>query len=1006
MFLHPFLIMIFFISLLHAEPSVAQIKQAVSANPSLLNTPQAKTMMKKKGVSLLDVKQKLSESKKSKSNESNETIIENNIDTTSNEKKIATNTKKTSLSKRINPFRYKSNDILRMELNEKQQLLTAKKLSRYSMRFYANKNTIDSASLPTPDNYIISVGDSLNVHIYGDRDTTYNLKVKNDGTIELAFIGPVHIGGMQFKNAKKHLKSRLKAHYKMSFFNIKMNKYSTIQVTLIGDIKYPGLYNLSSFSTVKDLLINAKGIKKSSSIREIIIKRNSVIIGKLDFYDLLFKGDKFTTQLLKHGDIVIINKAKKLISIDGYVNNNAIFELTKDETLNQLIEYAGGIKPNASKLNIKIDRYTNNSKLETFKVSFKDSKKFKMCNGDKVYIYPLDFTAKNSVNIYGNIIRPGTYNLSNNKTLYWLFKRTIKDGLKSFFLPNTYFEYGILKRYSSNNLTYTTQSFNLTNVLKGIQTIKLKPNDKIFIFSQNDIFSNSYITTKGKTLVKAGKLQYVNGITIQDAINASGIDGVLDDKIRVTTYNTDDFMPKTSFYSLKTQGDTKLNPYDEVEVYDYYSKNILEPVSISGQVVKQTSVYYEKGMSVQELLNMAGGFNKQAYTKSLSITRYYVDKTQTRQQKVLNYNLEKTTLAEIKLEPYDQVKISKILGWNAQDYDVVSITGEVNNPVKVKYGTGLTLSDLIVMAGGLTKRAYSNHIEIVRYSIDANQTRQREILKIDTKNKNLNTIKLTAYDEVKIFKIPKWGEKSTIVLNGEVKFPGTYNITTGEKLSSVIERAGGYTDTAFIEGAVFTRESIKRNQVIHYNQSLAKIKRTLAIYNAMPANSKDTASMGTTDRLTDVMNEAKKYQPLGRVSIALDSNLTAFHTSEFNLVLKNGDKISIPSKIDTITVFGEVFNPGSFVYSSKLDGDDYIELASGYSRAADSNNAYVIHADGRSEPLTSGWCSFDADISKGDTIVIPIYIKEQNNVDLWNSVAKLLSSFALTAAAINSLGII
>jgi len=908
--------MIFFLSLLHSEPSMAQMKQAVSQNPALLNTPQAKAMMQEKGVSLSEVKQKLIESKKAHIIDIPNRTLENNITVEENNQEkdnINTDIKKSSLAKRVNPFLYKSNEILRKELNTKQQMLTSKKLSRYSMSFYSNKNKIDASSLPTPDNYVISTGDSLNIHIYGDRDKTLILKVKNDGTVELVFIGPVHIGGMQFKDAKRYLESQLKAHYKRSSFNIKIDNYSTIQVTLIGDVKYPGLYNLSSFSTVKDLLISAKGIKNSSSVREIVIKRDSKVIATLDFYELLFKGNRFTTQLLKHGDVVVINKAKKLVNIDGYVNNGAIFELTEDENLDKLIRYAGGIKPNASKLNIKIDRYVDNSKFETFKISFKDAKNFKMLNGDKVYIYPLDFTAKNSVNIYGNIIRPGTYNLSNNKTLYWLFKRTIKNGLKSFFLPNTYFEYGILKRYRQD-LTYITLSFNLKDVLKGSQTIKLQPNDKIFIFSKNDIFSNAYITTKGKILTKVGKLQYVMGITIQDAINASGINGVIDDKVRVTTYKTDDFMPKTVFYSLKKDGNKTLNPYDEIEVYDYYSSHILEPISIGGEVVSPTSVFFEQGMSIQELVDMAGG---------------------------------------------------------------------------------------------LTKRAYTNNIEIVRYFIDENLIRQRQIIKIDTKEKNLSEIKLEAYDEVKIFKIPHWGEKSTITLKGEVQFPGSYSIEKGEKLSSVIQRAGGYTDTAFIEGAVFTRESIRRNQIEQYNRSLAKIKRTLAIYNAMPANSKNaTSASATTGTLTEVINEAKKYQPIGRVSIQLDANLTQFQESQYDLVLKNGDSIAIPTKIDTITVFGEVFNPTSFVYNSNLDADEYIELASGYSRSADTENIYVIHANGTSEPIDNGWCSFDAEIAKGDTIVVPMYIREQNSIELWDSIAKLLASFALTAAAVNSLGII
>ncbi|HIC12073.1 MAG TPA: hypothetical protein EYO75_01605, partial [Sulfurimonas sp.] len=770
------------------------------------------------------------------------------------------------------------------------------------------------------------------------------------------------------------------------------------------DVKFPGLYNLSSFSTVKDLLIVARGVKKSASVREIIVKRNSKVIAKLDFYDLLFIGKNFATVLLKHGDIVVIQKAKKLVSIDGYVNNAALFELKSNETLFNLIAYAGGMKPNASKAEIKVDRYSNNEQLKTFKVKYKDSKKFQMKDGDRVYIYPLDFTAKNSINVYGNVIRPGSYNLNAKKTLNEFFRVSLKDGLQKFFLPNTYLEYGVIQKYNKD-LQYTTSSFNLKKVINGEEIVKIDANDKIYIFSFSDIYSNAYITTVGSILIKGGKLQYFAGMTIEDAVNASGIQGVLDDKVRLTTYATDDFMPQTSFYSLEREGSTPLNPYDELEVYDYYSTHILEPVSIKGEVVKPTRVYYESNMTAADLLNVAGGFNKTAYTKSLSILRYYVDEMQTRQQKVLNYDLGEVSLEDILLAPYDEVKISKILGWGAQNFDTLSISGEVNNPATVKYGKGMTLEDLVIMAGGFTKQAYNRKIELVRYHLDENQTRQRTILKIDIKDKLLSEIKLNAYDKVQIFRIPKWNENKSVVLRGEVKFPGVYPIANGEKLSSIIRRAGGFTDEAFVKGTVFTRESIKKHQVAQYNQSLAKINRELAIYNAMPANAKQSVSSTSAGALDDVLKKAQKYEPLGRVSIELSLDLDALANSEYNLVLKHNDTITIPGKIDTVTVFGEVFNSSSFVYDSNLDGDDYIKMASGVSRSADEGSIYVIHPDGTSEPLSAGWFSASVDIQAGDTIVVPLFIKELNTLDVWDSVARILTSFAITAATMQTIGI-
>lgn len=918
------------IASLYAEPSIEEMKAAVSANPALLDTPQAQAMMQEKGITAYEVRQSLSQKNKFLELEDEKTmsLLSNNIVdinmtdanlTDANLTEITDiNETMLKLEERLNPFSYKTNKELRVELNSKQELLIAKKLDRYSKSFYTNENIIDNTSLPTPDSYIISTGDSITIHVYGNRDKVYTLDVRNDGSVDLEFIGPVKIAGMKFIEATEYLKSKLKKHYNMSYFNIIMNNYSSIQVTLVGEVKHPGIYNLTSFATVKDLLINAKGIKDNASIRNILIKRNSKIVAKLDFYDLLMKGNDFSDTLLKHGDIIIIKKADTLVSIDGYINNAAIFELKNSETLADIISYAGGMRAQASRANIKVDRYTNNTSFDTLSVAYEKASTFKMQDGDKVYIYPLDFTAKSSISIYGNIVRPGNYRIPKDKNLKTMLESSLEHGYRKFFLPETNFEYGVIKRYT-DSLKYETISFNLRNVLNGQEEVLMESNDELFIFSQNDIYASSYINTKGDLLFESGKMQHYPGMTIRDAINAAGlkaseIDGIIDDKVRVTTYKTKDFMPKTTFYSLKTQGDTVLYPYDEVEVYDYYTKNTLEPVYIKGEVVNPTSTHYEKNMSLAQLVEIAGGLTNKAYKKQLSIVRYYLDKNQSRKQKIIVYDLGEVSTDEIILE---------------------------------------------------------------------------------------------AYDEVKIFKIPNWDERRVITLKGEVRFPGEYTINIGEKLSSVIHRAGGFTSEAFIEGAVFTRESIKQTQIENYYLALSKIKRELAIYSAMPANAKNVGALSqSAGKLNDVIAESEKYEPIGRVSIKLDKDLNVFDESPFNLVLKDQDTLTIPSQIDTVTVFGEVFNPTSFVYDSDKDANEYIELASGFSRSADEDSVYIIHADGTSEPINKGWLSLGVNIQKGDTIVVPIYIKEHNAIDIWDSVAKLLSSFALTAAAVNSLGVL
>ena len=929
---------------------IARAKKAISENPQLLDTQEAKAEMAKRGVTKSEVKQKLANS----SEQAKKTLIINELkrsvlkidkeedvaqdeeeestnessqekdDEVSNEeedeekdkeedkeqKKIA---KKNSKNKDNTPFTYKTNSEIHEALKARQQNpLSYKKLHRYSRSFYANKNKLDTSSLPTPDNYIMSVGDILTIHIYGDRDDSFVVTIKNDGKIDLAYIGPIKLGGMKFIDAKKYLIENLKKHFKTSEFSVNIEKYSTIQVTLIGDVKYPGLYNLSSFATVKDLLIVSNGIRESTSVRDIVVKREGRVIAHIDFYDLLFRGKSFTSLLLKHGDLVVINKAKKLVSIDGAVNNKAIFELKDQETLKSLIDYAGGMSPNASKREIKISRYDNNLEQKSYKISYKKSEKFKMKDGDRVYIYPLDYSSKNSVQVYGNIIRPGEYHLNKEHTLNAFFKDVLQYGKEKFFLPNTYFKYGVIKHYGEN-LQYNSYSFNLLDVIEDKQTIPLLAGDEIYIYAYNDIYRNTYIFTKGELLTKAGKIQFIKGITIKDALNASGINGILDDKVRVTTYSTKNLMPKTTFYSLKDEGNTTLKPYDEVEVFDYYDMHLLTPVTIKGEVLNPTTVAYEQNMSVADLVDIAGGF---------------------------------------------------------------------------------------------TPKAYKRNLEIVRYKVNKDEERERVVFKISTTQKPLKNIILHAYDEVQIFKIPKWNERKSVTLKGEVKFPGTYSIESGEKLSSVLKRAGGFTHEAFIKGTVFTRESIKARQKHEYKNNLTRLKRQLSLFNAMPANMQKNP-ITSTAKLDKIVEEAVQYTPLGRVSIDIDRDLSKFEKSKYNLVLKDKDTITIPSQIDTVTLFGEVFNPISFVYNDELDGSDYIELASGYTQGADKNSVYVIHADGTSEPIQRGWWifSFHVDIQKGDTIVVPLYIQEYSKLKVWDSVSKIMASFALTAASLSTLGL-
>jgi polysaccharide export outer membrane protein len=246
-----------------------------------------------------------------------------------------------------------------------------------------------------------------------------------------------------------------------------------------------------------------------------------------------------------------------------------------------------------------------------------------------------------------------------------------------------------------------------------------------------------------------------------------------------------------------------------------------------------------------------------------------------------------------------------------------------------------------------------------------------------------NNALLQPWDVVNIKKIPEWGESKNVSIEGEVLFPGTYSIRKGEKLSTVIERAGGFAERAYFRGAVFTRESVRVLQQQRLDDLVAKLAKEMA----QVATSELAGALSEEDvkgeqavasAQQSLLNRLRSVKATGRVVIKLAPG-PAFAESNYNLVLEDKDKIIIPSRPDTVSVAGEVYNPTSLIFdSSKPEVSHYLALTGGPSKYANAKEIFILRADGTvvskngggySQPLFS---SFDkTPLYPGDTIVVP-----------------------------------
>ncbi len=318
----------------------------------------------------------------------------------------------------------------------------------------------------------------------------------------------------------------------------------------------------------------------------------------------------------------------------------------------------------------------------------------------------------------------------------------------------------------------------------------------------------------------------------------------------------------------------------------------------------------------------------------------------------------------------------------------------------------MTLQGAIRVAGGFTQKAYKQNIEVVRYYIKNNE---RKVHIIEVPYAKIDTFKLHNFDDIHVHKIPNWGHTKVVTIKGQVMFPGTYVIHTGERLASVLKRAGGFTNNAFLRGAVFTRASIKKLQRQRLQQSLLTLKQKALALSASPKSfgqkGSKTNLIAITDMIDKMSKEAQNLGPIGRISIKLQKNLARFALSKSNIVLKNHDTLDIPSPNNTVLIVGQVMSPTAVVYASN-NANYYIKQAGGLTNRADNDHMYVIHANGSAQKLDTGWFGNENIIRAGDTIIVPQELITYSGLQMTKDIASIFYQFALTTASLHVIGVL
>jgi protein involved in polysaccharide export with SLBB domain len=322
----------------------------------------------------------------------------------------------------------------------------------------------------------------------------------------------------------------------------------------------------------------------------------------------------------------------------------------------------------------------------------------------------------------------------------------------------------------------------------------------------------------------------------------------------------------------------------------------------------------------------------------------------------------------------------------------------------------MTVNDLIRAGGGLAEDAYGGEADLARYEIEDGQTRRTAVFKIDMglaiAGDMAANLTLAPFDFLVVKEISQWaGSQETVVLEGEVKFPGEYPIERGETLRSVVARAGGLTPLAFAGGSVFTRETLKereRRQIEMLADRMQQDLGALALQGAQAggigaSQAPNTLAVGQT-----LLADLRDTEPVGRLVIDLDRILAGSGTDD-DILLKAGDTLRVPRQAQEVTVIGEVQNATSHLYDPSLSRDDYMRLSGGTTQKADDKRIYIVRANGSVESGGgSRWFRDSGSVQPGDTIVVPLDAERMRPLPLWTAVTTIIYNLAVAVAAIGS----
>ena len=732
------------------------------------------------------------------------------------------------------------------------------------------------SDVPVPANYTVGAGDEIVVQLFGKDNTTHRLRVNRAGTINFPSLGPIQVAGLSFSEVRDSLTTRVKEQMIGVRSDISMGELRTMQVFVMGDAYKPGAYSVSALTTVSQAIYYSGGFGESGALRNVQLKRDGKVIRKLDLYDLLLKGDASNDVRLLPGDVVFIGSVGQTITIDGEVNRPAIYEMQSGESYDTAIRLAGGFTANAYTEQVEVKRYASKGHRDAITLNFNSStvKSVKVHSGDVVDVQRKSEELTRYIQVEGDVKHPGYLEWKNGLRVADLF-----SSVDTAFNSTADVNYAVVVREVNAQRDIEVHQINLAQAIlapNSSDNLKLMSRDRILVFNR---------------------------------FNNEDLDSISDSE----TTN-----------KVKT-----LEQAQEQALNEKRKEEAVLDSSVSTQAVSAgvSQINGAKANGSEMPSNLAQEQETKIIFRGKEITQDDLD--------TLKQNTRRSLLAPVLLQLQQQSRLGAAP-------EIAEVFGEVKHPGRYPIEARTTTSKLLEAAGGLTYNAYTINAELARTVINSVDERARiDVERIDLRKVIQGDVSsdviITARDRLNILEKPNIKLQSTVVLQGEVRFPGTYTVRQGETLGELLKRAGGLTEFAHPQGAIFTREALRLQEQKLLNQYAADMRAETA-KKTFRADSNLGTVISDPDKTLLFVEEASKSKALGRMVVQLDRVIKGDKSADF--MLEDGD-FQVANELGSVgtRITGQI---GSVYGSPVYVCDEFPAAASGKAAAVALNTRNFV----------------------------------------------------------------